>query len=92
LVNLWLHLAHEANPSLASNYLQEIGGELTRLALFPLSGRPRDELYPGLRSMPFDRLVLFYLPLPDGIDLLRVLAGARDLERIAEEGGFETRE
>ena len=41
------------------------------------------------QDLPFDRLVLFYLPHPEGIELVRVLAGAQDLERVAEEGGFQ---
>jgi toxin ParE1/3/4 len=89
LINLWLYLAEEASADFASRYLLELEGELAKIAPFPESGRMRDELHPGLRSLPFDRLVLFYLPRPDGIELVRVLAGAQDLDRIAQEGGLK---
>ena len=89
LINLWLYLAEEAGADFASRYLLELEDELLKIAPFPESGRARDELHPGLRSLPFDRLVLFYLPHPEGIELVRVLAGARDLEHVAEEGGFQ---
>lgn len=38
---------------------------------------------PGLRSMPFGRYLIFYLLLSDGIDLVRVLHSARDLEAVS---------
>jgi len=47
-------------------------------------GRARVELAPGVRSLPFGRYVIFYLPLHDGIDVVRVLHSARDIEAIFE--------
>jgi toxin ParE1/3/4 len=47
-----------------------------------LIGRSRDELAPGMRSFPVGRYVVFYLPLDDGIDVVRVLHGARDIETV----------
>jgi toxin ParE1/3/4 len=51
-------------------------------------GRRRDELAPGLRSFPAGRYVIFYLPLTDGVDIVRVLHGSRDIETVfaADEG------
>ena len=36
-------------------------------------------LIPELRSFPYGRYVVFFFSLPDGIDVLRVLHGARDI-------------
>lgn len=36
----------------------------------------------------FETILLFYFPLKDGIDLVRVLHGSRDLERLLAEGFF----
>ena len=36
----------------------------------------------NLRSFPFGRYVIFYLALPGGIEIVRVLHGARDLDAI----------
>jgi toxin ParE1/3/4 len=30
----------------------------------------------------FEKYLIFYLPLPDGIDVIRVVHGARDIERL----------
>jgi toxin ParE1/3/4 len=43
-------------------------------------GRPRDELALGLRSFAFGRYVVFVQPLADGIDVVRVLHSARDID------------
>jgi len=50
------------------------------LATQPMLGRARDELAPGMRSLPFGRYVIFHVPLDDGIDVVRVLHGARDVD------------
>ena len=52
------------------------------LATQPMMGRARDELAPGVRSFPFGRYVVFYMPLDDGIDVVRVLHGARDIDAV----------
>jgi hypothetical protein len=36
----------------------------------------------------FEKLFLFYFPLQDGIDLVRVVHAARDLEHLLSEGFF----
>jgi toxin ParE1/3/4 len=43
-------------------------------------GRRRDELAEGLRSFPVGRYVIFYLPIPGGVQIVRLLHGARDIE------------
>jgi len=43
-------------------------------------GRSRDELAPGVRSLPFGRYIVFFEPVPDGIDVIRVLHGSRDID------------
>jgi toxin ParE1/3/4 len=62
--------------------LDSIGEKLRLLAVTPAIGRERPELAPGLRSLPFGSYLLFYRVSDDGIDLVRVLHAARDLETI----------
>ena len=50
----------------------------------PLMGRERPELSPGLRSLVSGRHVIFYRRMPDGIEVARVLDGARDLPPLFE--------
>ena len=46
----------------------------------------------GMRRFPvsdgFEKILLFYFPLRDGVDLVRVVHGSRDLERLFLEGFF----
>jgi len=36
----------------------------------------------------FEKILLFYLPLKDGVDLIRVVHGSRDQEQLLAEGFF----
>jgi toxin ParE1/3/4 len=68
----------------ADAWVDRLDAKLRLLAAQPLMGRARDELSPGVRSLPFGRYVIFYLPLSDGIEVLRVLHSAQDFEAIFE--------
>jgi toxin ParE1/3/4 len=78
LTEIWEFIA-EDSESRADAFIDRLDQSLGALAANPLIGRARDELSPNLRSFPFGRYVIFYLPLPDGIEIIRVLHGARDL-------------
>jgi hypothetical protein len=52
----------------------------TTLAQFPYIGTSRDELIPALRSLPVGNYLIFYRPIPDGIEVVRVLPGMRDID------------
>ncbi len=41
------------------------------------------------RVSGYERYLIFYRPAPGGIDIVRVLHGARDIDPILEESGFE---
>jgi toxin ParE1/3/4 len=45
----------------------------------PLAGRERPDLCQGLRSFPVGSYVIFYIPLLDGIEVIRVLNGRQDI-------------
>ena len=55
----------------------------------PGIGRTRPELDTNLRSFVVGRYVIFYLPVSSGIEIVRVLHGARDIATLfrEEEGG-----
>lgn len=43
-------------------------------------GRAREELAADLRSFPFGRYLIFYAPVDEGIDVVRVLHSVRDVD------------
>src|SRR5688500_11306064 len=88
LRNLWSRIA-EHDLSAADRMLDLVLERAKVLAEFPYSGRERPELGPDYRSMAADPYVIFYRPRNDGVAILRVAHTAQDIDRIAEEGGFE---
>lgn len=64
----------------ADRWVDRLDDKLVLWATQPMMGCSRDELAPGVRSLAFGRYVVFYEPLPDGIDVVRVLHGTRDID------------
>ncbi|KAM3115152.1 type II toxin-antitoxin system RelE/ParE family toxin [Phormidesmis sp. 146-33] len=52
------------------------------MADFPLMGKRYEELAPDLRGFVVDDYCVFYYPLPDGIEVVRVIDGRRDIEAL----------
>lgn len=78
LIELWESIADDS-VTRADAFIDGVDAKFHLLAEQPLLGRSRDELAPGLRSLPFGRYVIFYEVMPTGITIVRVLHGARDL-------------
>jgi len=80
LLEIWAYIAEDSDAQ-ADAFIATIDRKFEMLAKRPLTGRPRDELHTALRSSPVGRYIVFYLPLRDGIEVVRVLHGAQDLAR-----------
>ena len=78
LIEIGLRIAEE-NPAAADHWLEQVDEKFRLLAQMPEMGRKRPDLAPGLRSLPVSNYVIFYRPVPDGIQVIRVLHGARDI-------------
>jgi toxin ParE1/3/4 len=79
IFEIWDYIADDSLVA-ADRWVDRLDEQFGLLATQPLMGRARDELAPGVRSFPFGRYVIFYVPLDDGIDVVRVLHGARDID------------
>ena len=75
-VDIWRYIA-EHNPDAADRLLRTIDAKLAVYAELPDIGTNRDSWRPGLRSFPVGRYLVFYRAVADGIELVRVLHGAR---------------
>jgi toxin ParE1/3/4 len=84
LAEIWAHIG-EGSPDNADVFAARINDTLRALADYPRMGRARTELGEHLRSFVVGRYVILYLPLANGIEVVRVLHGARDIEAIFEE-------
>jgi toxin ParE1/3/4 len=85
----WVWYAENATIDVADRYLAAVDETLQLLATHPEAGyeltSPKAELT-GIRRFSagggFEKTLLFYFPLEDGIDLVRVLHGSRDLDAL----------
>jgi toxin ParE1/3/4 len=79
VIDIWIYTAQDSLVQ-ADRWVEQLDERLQLWATQPQIGRPRDELYPGLRSMVFGRYIVFFTPSQDGIDVVRVLHSARDID------------
>ena len=80
--NIWDYVAEHAGSGIADRLLRAMEGKLQMLSDHPYAGPQRPELRPRLRSFAVGNYILFYRPVTDGIELIRVLHGARDLRAL----------
>jgi toxin ParE1/3/4 len=74
------------NPGAADRMIDAILKRARSLAQFPLTGRARDDIRPGLRSSAVKPYVILFRPADDSIQVLRVLHGARDIPTVMASG------
>jgi toxin ParE1/3/4 len=85
LDELWLYIAAH-NPDAADRMVDAVLEGSRMHVRFPGMGQSRDELRPGLRCFVVSPYVVFYRPVEDTIEVLRILHGARDIGSILESG------
>jgi toxin ParE1/3/4 len=83
LDEIWFYIAQD-DPEAADKFIRAIVLRFPKLAAMPELGRQREELSPRLRSFPVGRYVIFYRPMENGIEIARVLHGARDFPPLFE--------
>ncbi len=76
------YIEEQSDEERAERVLRKITRTMGLRASQPLAGRKRNEIRAGLRGFVVYQYVIFYQPLNDGIHVLRVLFGGRDLESI----------
>jgi len=83
LDDIWFYIAQD-NAAAADKLILAIVSRFPKLALMPELGRQRAELSPRLRSFPVGRYIIFYRPMDGGIEVVRILHGARDYPPLFE--------
>jgi toxin ParE1/3/4 len=83
LAEIWAYIADDSVRQ-ADAFAARIHREFRTLARQPMMGRERPELLASLRSSPIEKYVIFYVSRPRGIEVVRVLHGARDLKPFFE--------
>jgi toxin ParE1/3/4 len=95
LVQQWVWYAENAGIDVADRFLRAADATLHLLSTQPSIGTPFSVRKPELQNMRrfpvsdgFEKILLFYFPLQDGVDLIRLVHGSRDLDRLLAEGFF----
>jgi toxin ParE1/3/4 len=81
LVEIYLHISRD-NPSAAEKLVRAINAKCERLARSPMMGRARPELRPDLRSFPYGAYLILYRAIDDGVEIVRVVHAARNLDAL----------
>lgn len=81
LQQIWEVIA-ERSHVYADRLIEQLTSKAQVLADMPGIGRRREDLLPFMRSYPHGKYVIFYRLVDDGIEVIRVLHGARNIDRI----------
>ena len=78
-MGIWLLIAQDS-PEAADRFIDRVMAIDRTLARFPEMGRSRDEIRAGIRSMAVGSYVIYHRQIRKGIEILRLVHGARDSE------------
>lgn len=82
LIEIGVYIALDS-PVNADRFVDAIEKECQKLADSPfLLGRGCEGLHPDLRRHNFKRYAIVYRPIPDGIELVGVFHGSRELDAL----------
>jgi toxin ParE1/3/4 len=70
------------NAQAARRLMAKILRSCERLHAQPQSGRLRPEIAPNVRSFPIEKYLISYRAARGGVEVLRVLHGARDISAL----------
>jgi toxin ParE1/3/4 len=85
LLALYDWIADRADPDTAFTYTARIEAQAQRLGTFPHRGTSRDDLVPGLRTVPYRRRVtIAYRVMTDCVEVLRLIHAGQDWEGMFE--------
>lgn len=76
-------IAREASSAIATRYVEAILGRCESLVDFPRRGTPRDDLRPGIRTIPFRRRVtIAYVVEEARVVIVGIFYAGRDMARL----------
>ena len=80
---IWSYFA-EFNRNSADKFMRTLAKKFQMLADNPKLGRAQDDLLINLRSFPYKNYTILYFPDENGVEIYRVLHGARNIEDLFE--------
>ncbi|QDT63280.1 type II toxin-antitoxin system RelE/ParE family toxin [Calycomorphotria hydatis] len=82
-IDIWLYIAEE-DPAAADKVLRRIDERVHLLAEMPTSGESVEFISKGVRRTSVGRYVVYYRQITNGIEIVRILHGARRADDLVE--------
>lgn len=80
LLNIWQYLFDSSQSvGVADRLIDSIRAKCQMYAAQPLSGELCPDFAPDIRCFSMGSYVIFYMPISNGIDVLQVIHGSRDI-------------
>ncbi|MBN2069611.1 MAG: type II toxin-antitoxin system RelE/ParE family toxin [Opitutales bacterium] len=79
LSEIWDYIARD-NQRAADRFIDALYAKCQEILELESIGRSREELFEGLRSLPYRKYVIFFLRNHGDVEIVRILHGARDIE------------
>lgn len=76
------YLAENRGFETSDHFIKGMTDRLTQLTQFPQMGRSRDEIFPGVRSLLYEKYLIFYTVTDDVVEINRVANGQQDLNQL----------
>ena len=81
-------LESSGSEKIANGFLDRIKERCSRIGNAPRGGRLRDDIVPGLRTVPFEHsAVVAYVIEDDIVHIVNIFYGGRDHEALMRDGG-----
>lgn len=80
LIGIWSYVARE-NPAAADRLLDRIEQRWELTATQPRIGIARDDIGTDIRSIVIGEYLTFYRAIADGIEVMRILHGRREIQQ-----------
>jgi len=82
LLDIWLYIATHSSQSIADRVYDRISHACGLLKEQPRLGRGRPEIHAEARSLVIERWLALYRLTDEGVQIVRIVDGARDLSAL----------
>ncbi len=88
LIDIWVHIARE-NPTAADRVYDRLEARVKHLQQFPKIGTTRPDIAPDARALVEHPNLILYRLDTQGVQIVRVLHSARNIDGVLFEAGIE---
>jgi toxin ParE1/3/4 len=87
LLSIWQYLAERGGPEAADRFVRLVTEKCAGLSTMPDRGSPRDDLKPGMRTVPIPRrATIGYVVTGDDVVVVGIGYRGQDMSKLVAEG------